>query len=55
MTSQPVGFIAICLSLTGMEMSLGDMAPVDTSDPVQLPDYTEWLQNWTQIEQAFLN
>ena len=49
MSSQPIGFIAICLSLTGTELSLGNPAPVDTSDPVQPPDYTEWLQDWTRL------
>ena len=51
MSSQPIGFIAICLSLTGTELSLRNLAPVDTSDPVQLPDYTEWLWDWTRLNE----
>ena len=44
-----LGLIATCLSLTGTELSLGNPAPIDTSDPVQPLDYTEWLQDWTRL------
>ena len=49
MSSQASGFIARCLSLTGTELSLGNPAPIDTSDPVWPLDYTEWLQDWTRL------
>ena len=51
MSSQLIGFTAICVSLTGTELSLGDPAPVDTSDP-RLHRVAAGLD---QIERAFLN
>ena len=54
MSSQASGFIAICLSLTGTELSQGNPAPIDTSDPVRPLDH-KVAAGLEQIEQAFLN